>query len=359
MAQQGHSLKTRLKTALPPSAILVGNLAKKIDMLLMALKQTESTLPRHQVNRISSINTEFSDLELKYGFQNHEPTSDAWERTATDDRQKIRSTLQELFAELSALNSSVLKDGKQYFAIFIALFALLFGGYLWVHLLGQRGQVSSTVIIATASKLRTLDLEINELIKKKAANGTLTSGDLTNAVRAVKDLGTTASTLDLSTSTLQLIGNLEAEVSAGEITETETFAKVSKKVSAELESFRTPFLWSDRWGRWFEIAFWAELGTLVGIVFYIAGSLSQGRFLAEEKQMFWTEVFIAPIVVLAIFFLFDLTGITGISPQESSITGIAGFAFVFGFAIRRTIGLLDTVKKRIFPDPAPASTPEG
>lgn len=61
--------------------------------------------------------------------------------------------------------------------------------------------------------------------------------------------------------------------------------------------------------------------------------------------------------VLAILFLFDLTGITAISPQESSMTSIVGFAFVFGFAIRRTLGLLDTVKKRLLPEPEPGSAP--
>ncbi len=103
--------------------------------------------------------------------------------------------------------------------------------------------------------------------------------------------------------------------------------------------------------RWIEIAFWAELGTLVGILFYVAGSLSEGHFLAEELTMFCTEILIVPVVVVAIFFLFNLTGITGISPQGTSITGVVGFAFIFGFAIRRTIGLLDNVKKRIFPEP--------
>jgi hypothetical protein len=62
---------------------------------------------------------------------------------------------------------------------------------------------------------------------------------------------------------------------------------------------------------------------------------------------------VPPVVVLVIFFLFKLTGITGISPSETALSGNIGFAFIFGFAIRRTLGLLDTIKKRIFPDPSP------
>ena len=89
------------------------------------------------------------------------------------------------------------------------------------------------------------------------------------------------------------------------------------------------------------------------MVFYIAGLMSEGRFEPENRAMFLAEAAIAPVVVLVIFFLFTLTGITGISPTETSLAGQLGFAFMFGFAIRRTIGLLDTIKKKIFPDPAP------
>lgn len=92
---------------------------------------------------------------------------------------------------------------------------------------------------------------------------------------------------------------------------------------------------------------------LVGILFYVAGILSQGRFETENIAMFWTEIVIAPVVVVVIFFLFTLTGITGISPSETSLPGNVGFAFIFGFAIRRTLALLDNVKKRIFPEPSP------
>ena len=69
--------------------------------------------------------------------------------------------------------------------------------------------------------------------------------------------------------------------------------------------------------------------------------------------MFWAELLMAPVVVPVIFFLFTLSGMAEFVPSQSSITMNIGVAFIFGFAIRRTIGILDTIKKRFFPDPTP------
>jgi hypothetical protein len=69
--------------------------------------------------------------------------------------------------------------------------------------------------------------------------------------------------------------------------------------------------------------------------------------------MFWTEALIAPIVVLAIFFLFTLTGIAGDlagRDLDHRQRGVRLHPRVCGFD-----GLLDTIKKRIFPEPEAAS----
>jgi hypothetical protein len=105
----------------------------------------------------------------------------------------------------------------------------------------------------------------------------------------------------------------------------------------------------DRVLRWVEIAWWAEIGVLVGILFHIASLLGEGGFESEDISMMWTEAAIAPVAVPVIFFVLTLTGITGVSPSETALTGNIGFAFVFGFAIRLTLGLFDTIKKRILP----------
>ena len=92
-------------------------------------------------------------------------------------------------------------------------------------------------------------------------------------------------------------------------------------------------------------------------MFYIAGLLGADIFQVEQISMFWTEIVIAPLIVLVVFFLFTYTGITNIELSEVSMTVYLGFAFILGFAIRRTVGLLDIIKKRFLPDPEPAGKP--
>lgn len=159
--------------------------------------------------------------------------------------------------------------------------------------------------------------------------------------------------------TSMLLGALSAEIVADDPTAHQTFQEFLKKLRADLESFSTPYFWTTSPCWWCELFFWSLFGCLVGILFYIAGLLMQGIFNTEEIAMFLAEIFTAPLVVLVVFFLFTFTGITGFAPNEASITVCIGFAFILGFAVRRTIGLLDTLKKRIFPDPSPSSANPG
>lgn len=75
--------------------------------------------------------------------------------------------------------------------------------------------------------------------------------------------------------------------------------------------------------------------------------------------MFVAECLIAPIAVTVVFFLFPFTDITSFVPSEASLTVNLGVAFILGFAIRRTMGLLDHIKKRFFPEPSPSGSNPG
>lgn len=349
-------LQTQLD-ATPPSAEAVENLIRKIEKHTEYL-HAKRQLPADRVARLKLMSHQFSELEHELKFKNDRLNRDEWVMKPREERHQIMATLDGFLTELTELNRDELRLGEWWFLGFAVLFAIVVGCYLYLHTDSRRGEARREDITRAAEELRTIDLKIKELRKAKAQapNGTLEEKDFASVKSAVENLQMTAAKFEFSTSVLQLLGNVKAEVAKGEITETDTFANMSITVSAELESFRGSFLRSGPKWRWIEIAFWAELGTLVGILFYIAGGLSEGRFPAEEITMFCTEVLIAPIVVVAIFFLFNLTGITGISTQGTSLTGIVGFAFIFGFAIRRTLGLFDNVKKRIFPEPAPASS---
>jgi hypothetical protein len=158
----------------------------------------------------------------------------------------------------------------------------------------------------------------------------------------------------LSFRTLTLWGEVKADIENEKIATSKSFERLRKELDPELESLRTRYFWTDIPGRWFELAWWAEFGTLVGLLFYLAGCLGMGFFKSEELTMFITELLVTPFVVTVVFFLFGFTGITSFKPNEASIVTTVGFAFILGFAIRRTVGLLDLIKKRFLPDPSPA-----
>jgi len=159
----------------------------------------------------------------------------------------------------------------------------------------------------------------------------------------------------LSFEVLALWADVKASIAGEKVTTPEVFDRLKKALDPEIESIRTRYFWTGVPGRWFEIAWWAEFGTLVGLLFYLAGCLEMGFFKSEESSMIVTELVITPLVVCVVFFLFNLTGITHFDPGEATIMTTVGFAFILGFAIRRTVGLLDIIKKRFLPDPSPAA----
>lgn len=341
-----------------PSAASAERLIKKLDDLQKRLDK-ERKLPADFSAQLKLLEEQLAEVKSELKFNDDALDTIDWAAKSNNERQRIAATLDHLHTQLTDLNQDQVRLGKQCFGAFLLVFTLLCGVYLYLHAVRRPAGVDGQSITKAFSQLRTIEMQIQVLTKAKATASVERSAQekLASAQAAVKsavtDFSDTAKGLSFSVATLQLLGETQAEAATGQLTDTETFANFSKSVSAELESYRS-FLWSDSRWRWVEIAFWAELGTLVGILFYVAGSLGEGQFAGADISMFLAEVFIAPVVILAIFFLFNLTGITGISPSQTSITEIAGLAFIFGFAIRRTLGLLDTVKKRLFPDPAPA-----
>jgi hypothetical protein len=203
---------------------------------------------------------------------------------------------------------------------------------------------------------RKVELKLGEAEAKK---GKMKLSDVKPDVKELQSAIDKKEPVTFPFETARLLGVLSAEVNTNDLSAHQTVQDFSKKLRADLESFSTPYFWTTSPWRWYELFFWALIGCLVGLLFYIAGLLSQGVFNTEEVFMFWAELFIAPIVVLVVFFLFTFTGITSFTPSETSLTVSIGFAFILGFAVRRTIGLLDTLKKRIFPEPSPEKPSPG
>jgi len=347
----------------PSTAQEIAGHVDKISSLLSKLKEKAECVKTGLSERLKPIQDKYDDTKKKVPFKDGNVDADAWQGKPEPERKEIGETLRCLFKELTCLNAEELCVGKFYFFIFFFLLLIASVVYVKLHKPSPPTVVKPALISGVAKQVRDIELDIAALKKAKNEAGNKKTPDLEKKIDGlkkqvegrIKELRAKVDGLDLSFESLRLLGVAESEGERGEITETDSLENLKKVLLPELESLREVFLWNDRRGRWYEIAWWAEIGVLVGILFYIAGCLGRGSFSRQEIAMFWTEALIAPVVVLIIFFLFVLTGITGISPATTSIQGNVGFAFIFGFAIRRTLGLLDIIKKRIFPDPSPTS----
>jgi hypothetical protein len=167
--------------------------------------------------------------------------------------------------------------------------------------------------------------------------------------KTLADLKKTMSTLDWRFPTKKHLGALEGNLEAKNHTAAQTaLQRLEKTIDRDLAD---TFFWTRAPLQWLEIGWWAFFGVLVGIIFYLAKQLKLGIFDRQDVPSICGEIFIAPIVTCVIFFLLPKTEITEFSPSEDTILLVLGFAFLFGYAIRRTVGLLENIKRRIFPQP--------
>jgi hypothetical protein len=350
-----------------PTADDVNDLFGKITRLRTHVTE-EAAKSDHNAPRLALIDAELAQIKAaaKYDAATAKVDAAQWNAKPESERRQLAARLDQLFDELRCLTREERTAGRVYFIVFCALFCALAGLYVGFHWNRWKpdqpaaDRVSGQKIAAVMRELRQLELTVSDQRAKKPKEikdeeREKVLGPLLKPIRdRVEALKKELDGIDLSFNTVSLVGTVDGEARNGALLDTsDSLSRLRGALAPDLEGLRAGFFWNDRIGRWFEIAWWAELGVLVGIVFYIAGLLGQGRFETEDIAMFWAEVIITPAVVLIIFFLFTLTGITGVNPSETSLPGNIGFAFIFGFAIRRTLGLLDTIKKRIFPDPSP------
>ncbi len=385
-----------------PKGADIEELRAKIAKLRGCLPKDSKTVEGYEGARLQAIDQEADDLKKRLEPLESDGKIDPakWDAQPEADRRQLGDRLSRLFTDLRCLMRRERIVGRTYFITFAALLVVLVTVYVlahWKHWKAvtqpatsvateqkppaggtaaqpsplaagsptKPSQSSTSVppekIVAVVRELKRVELAAAAQRAAKPAKppGTKDEQDaLKKAIEAtrnrVTDLKTAIDNLDLSFTTLQLFGSVDAEAQNETLADnSESLTKLRPALLADLDSLRAGFFWNDRVWRWIELAWWAEFGVLIGILFYVAGTMSEGRFETENISMFWTEIFIAPVVVAVIFFLFTLTGITGISPSETALPGNVGFAFIFGFAIRRTLGLLDNIKKRIFPEPSP------
>ncbi len=331
-----------------PTSTEVNELLKKCKVIM---KKKED-----QCGPLNSIKDDFDGFKTKrIRLKNDALDSEDWDKKTENDKREAYLELVKIFQHLIVLNKNELRIGiTTFFILLVLIFVGSIGAYLYLHIDSSRNDASSKKRINIESvfeiekELSIIQSLVGQLDKEETKKKfersffKITEHLINEPLRS-------KITFDLKKN----FGMLAGEKEMGNV-KLETFKGFRKILEAEIESINTKFFWLGTPGKWYEIAFWSFWGVIVGILFYIAGLIDSGIFLTEQIPMFLTEIVITPIVVIAIFFLFALTRLSNFIPSESSIYTILGISFILGFAIRRTVGLLDNIKKKIFPEPAPA-----
>jgi hypothetical protein len=365
-----------------PSSSEIDSLLAKLEKVLGQLKARAAVLKKFpQEDRIKYWGTEVAGLKVdntvagaatqdKIPMKDGKVDKETWEKKPEQEKLELWERLDTAFKELRCFNQDELRLGRCYFLSFLILLVATAGIYHLLHKGWLRqSRLSPQETTEVWEQARVIELKLGEI---KAKKGEGKEGELKKVSEVKSDLEPLKKSLGklqsktqdrgpltLPFETSRLLGTVSAEIEQNDPTVHQTYQDFLKKLKADLESFSTAYFWTSLPGRWFELAWWAAIGCLVGLLFYISGSLSQGIFRPEEGFMFWAELAIAPIVVPVVFFLFAFTDITSFVPSEVSLTVNVGIAFIFGFAIRRTVGLLDILKKRFFPDPSPGGSSPG
>jgi hypothetical protein len=284
-----------------------------------------------------------------------------WKNKKDDEKLRLYARLNDILDGLRAINKAELSPGLLLFSIVTVLLILTIGGYMYLHknftqdTASQRVEITANTIVDLERLFTVMESRIetfNQGRERKVKGKTEDKDTLESYFNQFKKImmGGPLNSM-LSFKLKRMIGILDGEIEMKKV-KPDTFNELRGTTEAEMESLNTRYFWLDTPGKWYEIAFWSSWGTMVGILFYVAGLLSAGTFHTIEIPMMATEIVITPLVVITIFFLFSLAGITDFKPSESSSSMILGISFILGFSIRRTMGLLDNIKKRLLPDPS-------
>ena len=278
-----------------------------------------------------------------------------WNSKSDEQKTTAYEEIHSVVDRLGNLNKSDLRQGKMLFTVISSILVLSVVLYFFMHWEGRR---DSTAGGATRSVPTREVIEIQKHLVQLQAFAKLDQKQdsvkslVRTSFNALKTIVLSRSNI-LSPDVAELVGKLEGQIELQTLPQ-ETLDSMGRMLSAQIKSLNARFFWNADSRKWLEIMFWSVWGTIVGILFYLAGKLSGEIFDRHEIPEIAAEIIITPLVVVTIFFLFDFAGITAVVPQESSIYITLGFAFILGFAIRRTVGLLDTIKKRILPEPSSA-----
>lgn len=362
--------KRMLGLKISPTAKEVGTLLNDCERIigrLEAVKQKDEKL-LEVLNLLKDNFTELKSVIKFKKFKDNSLDEEDWDKKQKDEKVKVYMTLNSIFETLTTLNRDEISAGKLSFAVVALIFISLVIGYLYLHnkiIITEKEtpKISSKTIVEIEKAFKIME-DQRELFNKGSetkTTPTVKGGEPKKKKEDAKVVQKSFNELKgiltqeplssrLSFKLKKTLGVLEGEKEVKKV-KPETLAELQKIVEAEIESLSTQFFWVDTPGKWYEIAFWSLFGVLVGILYFIAGSLKKGIFNMSAVTMMIAEIIITPPVVLIVFFLFPFTDIKTFTPSELSIHMTMGISFILGFAIRRTVGLLDNIKRRLLPDP--------
>ena len=280
-----------------------------------------------------------------------------WEDFEREERVRIYTDTLSIKRSLQGLDFPDMRAGYTVFSLLALLLAIMIGVYVSQHdFLASYGEENATLGIPAVAG--TADGNRSVFIQKKLrmigirlaqADDNATWQSLSKDYDALRaHLPDNA----LSYATLTALGSLGGTIELRRADDAKTVLTDLKRGIEE--DFNIPpsfYLWTQGAGKWMEIVFWSIFGVLIGLMFYVSKRLNEGLFDAQEIPTMAAEVLMAPIVVSVIFFLLDKTEMTEISTSGEMIFVVLGFAFLLGYAIRRAVGILDNLKKRLLPDP--------
>jgi hypothetical protein len=362
--------KRMLGLKISPTAKEVGALLNNCENIISRL-ETVKQKDEKLLEVLNLLKINFTKLKSDIKFRDNSLDEEDWDKKQEDEKVKMYMEINCIFETLTALNRCEIFIGKLSFAIFAVIFIAIIICYLHLHkkiiTKNDTPQISLNTIVEIEKAFKIIEDQI-ELFSEGSEGGAKgsqkTPKEKAEVVRKSFEDGfnelkgiLTQEPLSsrLSFKLKKALGVFEGEKSVKKVNKEklkETLGELKKVVEAEIESLSTQFFWVDIPGKWYEIAFWSLFGGLVGILYFIAGSLKKRAFNMSDITMMIAEIIITPPVVLIVFFLFPFTDIKTFTPSELSIYMTMGISFMLGFAIRRTVGLLDNIKRRLLPDPS-------
>jgi len=374
-----------------PSAEEMATLLQQTDKILDELDK-KVDLQGIQGRALQGLKSTYESEKRLLVTNTHEIDKDKWKDLGKSKRGNYYADISSIKNALIGLDYPDLRVGRVVFTLFALILLLASVFYIRLHMSPPRifNPLSDKVVSANILTPSPHNMAVNET-KPEAAekpssgvsvtpSGAGTSQPTAETIIAIqekisvlrmqlnkppspeedwKEITGTRNNLSslipkerLSNNTLRTLGNLWGALD-------QKNAEKGKEAIDALEiglyqDFDDPpanYLWTKGSGKWFEITFWAFFGVLVGLMYYISKRLKEGLFDRQDVTTMAAEALMAPFVACVIFFLLQETGITQISAAGESMFVILGFAFILGYAIRRTVGLLDNLKRRFLPDP--------